>query len=213
MKLLAVTLAGFLVGLTAVCSARSATHIEVAREVMIESGTSITPYSITRTPDGGYVITGAVAMNHAWATRLTSALKVIWRAEEAERSVGGARDTSSYGGAVVLSDNSTLLCGMTQVGPAGVAGVGLITRIAPDGQVIRRQELPLPGKYTLVGLTKCVKTKDGVAVLAREVRGGGVRNGQPAVKQAYWFAALDETGTLKMQKTIPDDSQGALAGC
>lgn len=210
MKLLAVALAALLVGLTAACSAQSATHIELAREVTIEAGVSITPHSITRTPDGGYVITGAVAMNHAWATRLTPSLMKMWRIEEPERSVGRARDTSTYSDAVGLRDNSTLLCGMTQVGPRGITGVALITRVAPNGQVIQRQELLLPGEYTLVGATKCVRTKAGVAVLAHGVRGGGVRNGQPAVEAAYWFAALDDTGTLKTQKVIPDDSQGAI---
>jgi hypothetical protein len=206
-----VVLFGFsLAGCSWSAGAQSATHIEVAREVMMESGTSITPYSITRAPDGGYVITGAVAMNHAWATRLTPSLMKMWRIEEPERSVGKARDTSTYSDAVGLQDNSTLLCGMTQVGPRGITGVALITRVAPNGQVIQRQELPLPGEYTLVGPTKCVRTKDGVAVLAHGVRGGGVRNGQPAVEGAYWFAALDETGTLKTQKVIPDNSQGAI---
>jgi hypothetical protein len=180
--------------------AQSATHIDIARDVMIEAGVSITPHSITRTGHGGYVITGAIAENHAWATRLNSALGVMWRVEEPQRSVGAARDTSTYDDAVVLPDDSVLLCGVTQVGPRGITGVGLLTHMGAAGQVIQRRELPLPDDYTLTANTKCVGTRDGALMIGIGVVGKGANE---PLEYRTWIVALDQEGVFRWQKLVP----------
>lgn len=200
MRRAVIALVGLLMNATACDSADRAKHIEVTRDVMIEAGVSVTPHSITRAPDGGYVITGAIAENHAWATRLSPALGVMWRVEEPERSIGAARDTSSYDAAVVLPDDSVLLCGVTQVGPRGITGVGLLTRIGVAGQVLERRELPLPENYTLNANAKCVGTGDGALMIGIGVTGRGANE---PLEYRTWIFALDQKGIFKWQKLVP----------
>jgi hypothetical protein len=88
-----------------------ANHIEIGREVLLETGVSVAPHAIIRTPDGGYVIAGALHESEAWATRVDANMRVVWRHQVAHPSSLPIEGASVYEAAVALPDDTTLLCG------------------------------------------------------------------------------------------------------
>jgi hypothetical protein len=203
-----------ILGLTSTAPASAAnTHITIAREVLLEEGVAASPRVIIRAVDGGYVIAGALHDNQGWATRIDRNMNVIWRHEVPHPSLTPAEGSSVYESAVALPDDTTLLCGSWDVGRLHAPNVvGLLTRIDASGRVLdQRQVVPLgDNSYKLTYIQKCVRTNEGIAVVANatQILGTGpVRSS----KEILWLLGLSPTGEMIWQKVIPRDSQSVAS--
>jgi hypothetical protein len=201
-----------ILALTSVAAVRAETgHITITHEVLLEEGVAADPRAIIRTDDGGYVIAGALHDNQAWATRVDSNMKVVWRHELAHPSLVWGEGMSVYESAVALSDNTTLLCGYSDIGALRAPNVvGLLTRIDARGKVLTQGHL-IPMKDTdfkLAYLRSCSKTADGAAALGitTHIIGTGP---QAEVKKFLWLLGLNRTGELSFDKVVETDDQSA----
>jgi hypothetical protein len=178
-KTLSGTLAMFL--LASACGSQQAHHVKVVREVFIEQGKGGTPSVITPTKDGGYVIAGDAGA--AWATRVNAQGTVIWRYMDSRDETRGGPSQSQFAGAVMLADDSVVLCGHKYLAKGEV---GLLVRLSATGAVLNNDYISASEEtMNLSGFTDCLKWGDGVAVLGfvpREPKADG------------WLIKLDGNG-------------------
>jgi hypothetical protein len=119
--------------------------ITIEREALLARGTGGSPYAIVRTPDGGFVIAGDVGV--AWAARVDASGVLQWEYRDTRDESLRGPSQSAFDSAVVLADNSVLLCGYKKISNAQA---GLVTRIGQNGQLLE-QKLMRPNddpKYT-----------------------------------------------------------------
>jgi len=184
-------LASQLVLIGTACSQAPGERIRVIREVTL-SRHHVSPYAIIRTPDGGYVVTGSTGVpdSHGWATRLDSSGKQLW-----EYFAGPPDDmtpnVNRIDGAVALSEDRTLLCGVEgaprENSPARLVlldahgAVSEVRDLFPEGDKV---------KYN-VWSAKCLRWGDGIAVLASA---SGIGKGDG------WLLKLDRTGSVVWER-------------
>ncbi len=179
--------------LTAIADTYGAITIE--REVLLAKGTGGDPQVIIRATDGGFVVVGA-ASGAAWAARTDAGGIQQWEYRDAPGSnatKGGPY--SEFYGAVVLANNSVLLCGHTS---AEKGQVGLLVRIDPTGKLVDQRYIRPNGdpKYYSTTIKKCVPWDDGFALLGL----GNMR----ATERTDWLVKLDSSGNTLWEKTGAD---------
>jgi hypothetical protein len=188
--------------------AAAADHIQIVREVVLESGHSAMAKQLAPTNDGGIIVAGSFSNWKPWATRVDAEGKVRWRyLPEMKQSQPGA-DDAGYETAATLPDDTTVLSGYMYVRNPTKAGsdvVGLLTHLDRTGKVISHRELYPQGDHGLSSnyLRRSVPWGDGVVVIgdtgrARKVAGDYVQ------KNFFWLIALDAKGEIKWEKLIPN---------
>jgi len=181
------------------------------REVLLESGVPASPHAIIPSPDGGYVIVGEIA-EAAWATRVDPNLRVVWRHKLDHPSFVPAEGASEYFGAVILPDNSVLLCGYLDAGRLKTPNpVGLLTRITSKGEVLsKRQVTPLNDDSFEIGYIRgCSATTDGIIAVgnATQVTGDGPHR---ALSNFLWVLGLTKDADIVWQKSLPNADGAAV---
>src|SRR5437016_1760468 len=117
-------------------------QMKIERQITISKSHAVSPQLIARTPDDGYIIAGSdnEQRTEAWAARLTSSGDAVW--EYLDGSPGSWADshpgTNRFSGAVVLRDNTVLLCGGKNVDNMPH---GLLVHIGADGSVIEQRNV------------------------------------------------------------------------
>ncbi len=99
--------------------------VQVDRSIVLQAGSAsnqIPPaaYRIVRADDGDYIVSGAVNLSdtQAWATRLDPSGHSRWQYIDGPPDAwkNGGSNLNRFNGAIVLPDNTTLLCGTSHVG-------------------------------------------------------------------------------------------------
>jgi hypothetical protein len=194
-------------------SAYAESHIQIERDVLLESGVPIWPSAIISTADGGFVIVGTITESQAWAIRIDSNMKVMWRHTLEHPDPTPGIGESAYRGAVMLPDNSTLLCGYKNTAPAThPVNLGVLTHIGPNGGVLSRHELtPMDDSLFKLGyLRGCAASTDGISAFGSATRVEGVGTPNPVMTHYQWFLEVDPAGGLKSQKVTPAEDQGLV---
>lgn len=200
---------GLLIGLTlnALISpdATAASHIEVTREVLLESGQPAKPIALARTQEGGYIVAGSITDSTPWATRTDSEGNVQWRyvAPMEQWNPDMPLPQARYESAVTLLDDSTLLCGLKNLKDNSIAG--LLTHIDKTGKVLSERLVYPHGdqSYQLNYLHKCLPWGAGVAVMGTADRYSGTT--VPRHHESFlWLLKLDANGIIKWEKLIPN---------
>ena len=148
--------------ISAAATADDSGHIKILREALYERGISAIPTAMQRTPNGDLVIAGFIG-GKGWATRIGVNGQVLWRyirsQNEPPRSV-----KSSIAGAVLLKDESVLLCGTIDVGKRPFAQV---TRLSKQGTLLSEESLDSPEDKSVIlsDLRHCVAYRDGAAAI------------------------------------------------
>jgi hypothetical protein len=170
---------------TAVTHADDSGHIKILKEVLYERGISAIPNAMSRAPNGDLVIAGFIG-GKGWATRIAANGQVLWRyirsEKEQNRSV-----KSSFAGAVLLKDESAVLCGKIYVGNRAFAQV---TRISKEGAVLSDESLDSPEDKSVIfsDLRHCVAYRDGAAAIGIAL---GPDPGQTAHAPSHRLVFLD----------------------
>jgi len=108
----------------------------------------VSPYAISPAPDGGYVVAGSnnISDTWGWAVRLRSSGDALW--QYVDGPPGSWEDltpnVNRFGGAVVLPDDNTVLCGTKHKPPAHHGGH--LVLLSPNGAIINQQYLFPEGK-------------------------------------------------------------------
>jgi hypothetical protein len=202
-----ILLAALLVGSTV----NAAEKIQVDRSIVLRAGSPLNQYPpgayhIIRAEDGDYIVSGAVNMSdtEAWATRLDPTGHSRWQFIDGPADVwkNGGPNQNRFNGAIVLPDNSTLLCGTTQLSDHKSAA--LLVYIGTDGKLIKEVRL-VPKGFEQAGLTACFKWGDGFGLLgvARDAS-----QNTPNPKFAGWLCKLRFPGTI-VSNNFDDNFQGS----
>jgi hypothetical protein len=167
------------------------------------SGNAAAAHAIVKTPDGGFVITGSILIdtseNKVWATRVTSSGEVVWNygmPTEADKDFKGVKGTLF--GALMLSDNSTLLCGSKTADKKGGPTTGYLVHVDAAGKVLDQLSL-YPNddmRFELSEVRRCVAWGDGFALIGDTTDGT-----HPAVG---WLIKLNSRGLKEWEKVSPD---------
>jgi hypothetical protein len=111
-------------------------------------------------------VSGAVNLSdtEAWATRLDSSGRSRWQFIDgpADGWKNGGSNLNRFVGAIVLPDNSTLLCGTTHL--ADHKSVALLVYIGADGKLIKEGHL-VPKGFEQASLASCFRWGDGFGLL------------------------------------------------
>ena len=172
-------------------------QISVEREVLVQQGDSVgAPSAVVPASDGGYVVAGN--WGQAWATRVTANGDVIWSYwdyRDYDKNVGLPLVRSAFSSAVMLSDDTTLLCGNKE-SPNGTKGY--LVHLDRAGRSISRQTLSSRGNIQLAssGLGQCLRWGNGFALL------GSLSSG--ATTPLGWLTKLDAHGDIEWDKVGPE---------
>ena len=177
--------------------AASGSSISMEREVLLARGTGGTPNVIIRAPDGALIVAGSTGA--AWAARVTGRGVLEWEYRDNRDERLGGPSQSQFNGAVVLGDDSTLLCGFKNLSKARV---GLVTRIDKHGQLIDQRLIRPNGdqKYGFTTITQCLRWGDGIALIGRSDSLEGGNTG--------WLVKLDRLGNQEWEKVGPEVGGG-----
>lgn len=183
--------------------AYSGERVQVDRSIVLQAGSAsnqIPPaaYRIVRADDGDYIVSGAVNLSdtEAWATRLDPTGHSRWQYIDGPPDAwkNGGSNLNRFNGAIVLPDNTTLLCGTSHVGDH--KSVALLVYIGADGKLIRDIHL-VPRGFQQAGLVSCFKWSDGFGLL------GVASDPSPDTqnpKFAGWLCKLRFPGTIVWNK-------------
>ncbi len=195
---LTILLAALLFG----CAANASEKIEIDRSIVLRSGSPLNQfppgaYQILRADDGDYIVSGAVNLSdtEAWATRLDSTGHSRWQFIDGppDRWKDGAPNLNRFYGAIVLPDNSTLLCGTTHLEKKSVA---LLVYIGADGKLISEIHL-VPKGYEQASLRSCFKWADGFGLLGVAL---DPTPGTENAKAGGWLCKLSFPGKIVWNK-------------
>jgi len=178
-------------------------HVIIEHEVFLKwdqgcAGGAVSQ-SLTPTKDEGVILAGQ--RREACATRINAQGEIVWRYDEPhDDSLGDPHWQSLFGGAVMLADDSVILCGMKHTSD-GV--LGLIVRIGAHGEVLSKEMLAPTGGAPMhqSRFDKCVPWEGGAALLGSIPR---------APKADRWLVKVDALGR-KVWEMSGQDYGGADA--
>jgi hypothetical protein len=182
--------------------ANSRERLTIDRNMVLRSGSPLNQlppgaYQIVRADDGDYIVSGAVNLNdtEAWATRMDSTGRSRWQFIDGPSDgwKSGAQNLNRFYGALVLPDNSTLLCGTTHLGKQSVA---LLVYISAAGKLISEIHL-VPKGYVQAKLTSCFKWEDGFGLLGVALEPAP---GSGNARATGWLCKLRFPGTIMWNK-------------
>jgi hypothetical protein len=197
-RLLLITLAIAAFISAAGCDYAAADSITIEREVLLSPGRVVSRPVVIRTPDNGFVVVGDRL--GAWAARVSADGQSLWEfVDKADEPNVAGKAKSKFIDAVVLDDDSVLLCGSKEIPKANV---GLLVKIDPKGQVVDTQYLRPNGDsaYFYSRVEKCLPWGDGFAVLGFGTKGKGPDD------QTTFLIKIDSHGKTLWEKTGPDYS-------
>jgi hypothetical protein len=131
-----------LVDLTGGCARAPDEQMVIERQVRLSPGHfGVTPYGVTRTDDGDFVVFGAIGGGQdyrPWATRVSSSGEIRWDFVQGAPDGWSDRSVSSqrFFGAVELRDHTTVLCGLVM--PERRRTV-VLDHLRADGTLIEEQ--------------------------------------------------------------------------
>jgi len=179
-------------------------HIVIEREVLVRWPTE-RPTSLTRTPDGGFVLTAAGRTGQA--IRIDANGNILWTYTDPFDPDFNLPYQSTFVAAVPVGNGNLLICGEKYTKDHS-GSRGLIVILDRAGKVID-QRLVVPKddpKYFNAGFNRCLPWGDGIALL------GGATSGTTAESAvgSFWLMRLD--GNLeKVWDTISTDLPGVEA--
>lgn len=190
---ISICLATLLTGIGSCSDPTPARHVRIAREVLLEQGRGGLPAVITATKDGGFVVAGDAGA--AWATRVSAQGAVLWRYLDTGDENRGGPSQSSFSGAVMLADDSVVLCGSKYLSDRQV---GLLVHINAQGEVLNTEYVSAKGEQPrrLNSFHRCLRWGDGVAVL------GFVPGGAP--RADGWLMKLNAAGRREWEMVGQD---------
>jgi len=186
--------------MTTPCTSFAADHIQVTKELLLESGLPAQPHAIARTFEGGYIIAGKLGVE-AWATRIAANGTVQWRHIVPTGSSAPGFPTQQYAGVAMLKDDSSILCGYKKIDSgAGQDLVGIITHIDKSGRVISEREVYPNGdkSYSITYLRGCVTSVNGAQISGDTMRFD--KSGQSS--RFDYFIAIGEDGKIVSEKLL-----------
>lgn len=154
-----------------------------------DHGQTDAAYAASPTPDGGYIVVGAVDVHkRVWVLKLDAAGDLEW-----EKTFGAAGDCYGFDVTTVdsdgdgIADDGYVIVGRsTPIGPQGIA-----IRLDAQGDVLWQQNLE-----TLLATAYSVKqAADGNFVVAGEVT-------VESKHSAYWLLKLDDAGAIVWQRAL-----------
>src|ERR1017187_6301397 len=186
--------------------AAAADHIQIVREVLLESERFAQPRAIVQTHEGGYVVAGEGGPPpSAWATRVNAHGEVQWRHLVSKGSQRRDVRDPQYSGAAMLPDDSAVLCGFKAIEDGKYSRtVGLLSHIGKPAEVIS-ERLVYPNNdttYELVYLRRCISISDGVLIFGTATRVLDDTTTPRQGKQFGWIVALDPQGNVKWEKLL-----------
>jgi hypothetical protein len=193
----AVVIAGFL----AACGNHGKSII-VEREILIPN---LAPRvdAITRTRDGGFVVTGIGLA--AWVVAMDEQGNRLWQYDEPiddmNHTVNQSVAQSEYHGAVPMANGNTLLCG----GKYKAGGTeNLLAILDGHGKVVeRRVEVPNDDRsFSYSNFYQCFLWQDGILLLG---------NANDRTHGYIWLVELDGNG-VKRRQTLVDNVPAVAAG-
>jgi hypothetical protein len=176
---------------TGFCGSRGR-KITVEKEVLLAAGNAARPHAIVRTVEGGFVIAGSIG--NAWATRVTSSGEVVWDYWDGGRTLKNFQlNLGQFAGAVVLPDNSVLLCGSKKGPNVGDDRLGLLVRIDPSGKVLSQSSLYPNGdkEYSMSEINRCIPWNGGIALVGDTINDVG---------RVGWLIKLNAQGIKEWEK-------------
>jgi hypothetical protein len=165
-------------------------HISISSETLFEKGSGVDPNGIALTQDGGLVVAGNLG-GHGWATRIGPTGAVAWRYPFAHPAASDIPGNSSYAGVVQLPDDSTLLCGKSEVRNRTT---GLLTHISATGTLLTQDTLdsqPDDNSFGMNDIRYCEPYGSGAVAVG-----------------IGWPAGTDQTSGLPPLRLVFVDSQG-----
>jgi hypothetical protein len=178
-------------------------EVQIDRSLILRAGSPSNQfppgaYQILRADDGDYIVSGAVNLSdtEAWATRLDSKGHSRWQFIDgpADAWKKGGSNLNRFYGAIVLPDNSTLLCGTSHL--ANHQSVALLVYIGADGKLIKDVHL-VPKGFEQARLVSCFKWGAGFGLLGVALN---PTSGAESVKAAGWLCKLDFPGKIVWNK-------------
>lgn len=146
--------------LSSICLAGS---LRIQREVILSAPHSMEAHSIVQANDGDLLILGTTDQigSRAWATRLCPTGQPRWDflGPRSELFRGRSINDQGFVGAIELPNQQTLLCGHM---PADNRPTAVLIRLSPDGSVISRTEVPAVRDNSVITISSCHKTPDGI---------------------------------------------------
>jgi hypothetical protein len=198
-----VTLATLLASTLFVSAANARETIQIDRSIILRAGPPSNQYppgayQVLRADDGDYIVSGAVNLSdtEAWASRLDPTGHARWQFIDgpADAWKKGTPNLNRFVGAIVLPDNSTLLCGTSHL--PDHKPVVLLIYISTDGKLIKEIHL-IPDGYEQASLGSCFKWGDGFGLI------GVAREASPDPRHpkfAGWLCKLRFPGTIVWNK-------------
>jgi hypothetical protein len=177
--------------------------VQIDRSLILRAGSPSNQfppgaYQILRADDGDYIVSGAVNLSNteAWATRLDSNGHSRWQFVDgpADAWKNGGSNLNRFYGAIVLPDNSTLLCGTSHL--ANHQSVALLVYIGTDGKLIKDVHL-VPKGFEQASLVSCFKWGAGFGLLGVALN---PTSGANNAKAAGWLCKLDFPGKIVWNK-------------
>lgn len=167
--------------------------ITIEREVLLARGNGGTPNVITRASDGSLIAAGSTGA--AWAARVNASGALLWEYRDTRDESLGGPSQSQFNGAMVLADNSTLLCGFKDISKTRV---GLVTKIDQNGRLTDQRLIRPNGdqKYGFTTITRCLRWGDGFALIGRS---DSLEEGNTG-----WLVKLDALGKQEWEKIGQD---------
>lgn len=176
-------------------------HIQITREILIESGNAAMPNVMMLAADGDLILAGSLGPS-AWATRVGPNGEVRWRhVVQIDHSPGRLLD-SVYSHAAMLPDGSTIMCGSAEVKfKHGENIVAYLTRIDKTGRVVYEKTFyPKDNRqYQTTYLDTCVASGESVVITGRSsfVWGDHI----PRNSELYSYEiTLDQQGSFTSEK-------------
>jgi len=188
------------------CGSSASTSFTVTHEVLLESGTPLTPYSIDRTPDDGYIIVGgldSVERRRNVVIKTDAQGNSEWRYALASEDGGPDVYSPKILAALPMQSGHWLLCGDVFKKPRGApiaSFAGLLVELDGTGNVVAKREFVPQGDagYSTDFVYTCTRWNDAFVVLASAIK--YTKGASPRI--AYWIVSLSAEGQIEREQLI-----------
>jgi hypothetical protein len=184
------------VGLTAGCARAPDEQMVIERQVRLSPKLfGMTPYGVTRTDDGDFVVLGATGGGQdyrPWATRVSSSGEIRWDFVQGPPDGWHDHSVSSqrFYGAVELPDHTTLLCGFIR---PGLRGTIVLDHLRADGTLIEERMIRANTGSSFTRMN-CAPWGGGLALV------GGIEGSPTGIG---WLGRVDDQLQLQWEKFNP----------
>jgi len=167
-----------------------------------DAGALINPWSISKSDDGGFYVTGAMDRD-GWAIKTDAKGDILWRYDLRESAAGLIRPDGVFIDAAVPAHNrETYLCASSHT------QVATLVRLDRRGYELSRRALsPDPqdrgsGRYVSLG-ANCMQWGSNFVYIGDEKFNESYGLHQSGNDRFYWVIVFDQDGHIKKQWQIP----------